>query len=982
VKAFSTSSGRIVRVNDNAKEPAVLCSEPTKIAVAARDSAAHNPSTSPVAWKRHLRSSPTSSNDADLLSWLDEATRIANFRSGGKTGATSRSTGLALRLRREGVLVLPVGCFANQHNPFLPPGSVTVGKVQYSLFSSFEQKLLAACDRRAKSDLAWLLAACEPVFDEAGFSSEALLSTVEIMSGEFALRDSQIAHRIRWVMVNVGRTLYIDDLAIRADQLLKEVGYGRRRSFRWASYEQSNQFSDWISLFDEYIKTRRMAQESSVRGNLIVFLKWLRAKNLWVSPTHLSKGQLTVGSDSFLSWLSATYVALSPTPNRASSEVYRFFDWLGERESTFRNPLRKTDVLTGRADRSKTTKALIPNRVLKEAESICRQLLDASFQGVELSDRMEKRFGFLRVESREPGVTLSRYISPVRPTLLLLLLALPLRVIQARLSDSGEADELLPFIEDGEAGKIRVVWRPNCHVMSTRGRQQGFIRRFIDANASYNGDPDTFAGFYVNSNKTALYGKGLDAGYEIPWQKDRLIKDLIALRDWQMLHNPASRLLARDELQDKRLMPTEDLRGNLPSYIYLFRDLIDRRSGADEPVTYERINTFFHRVMAEVEDRFNECGMTDECGDPIKLITFRNDDGTPISGVYSLHGLRVAGITAFAEAGVPVAIIAEFLAGHATILMTLYYNKIGPATVTRVLEEASASFEARDHERWMRSALREPIQHGKIATNPNWLHADLEDCVPGLWSVRLDGICPNGQTRCHDGGPASKSRFVEVPGGKRNCPMCRHWLTGPTFIQGQTVSINAHLFRMRQKAERLVALHEQRRLTGSKQHIGDAIDGLEIELNEDVETLNARHRLLQQSIDIERDDPREIGALAVIARNHQGIDATYRDVEELEFLDYLSQAVTIYPEVDAADAPLRRNVLLDQLLERDGFSARLYKMPRTEAATLGNSISNLLRDLYGPDALTKAWMGEVKMPAEAIDSLSPRQGDRFLSISK
>lgn len=968
-----------MRVNDNARGPAVLCSEPTRIAVAAHGALAHNPNASPAAWKRHLRNTPTSSIDADVLSWLNEATRIANWRSTEKTGATSRSTGLALRLRREGVLVLPVGCFANQYNPFLPPGFVTVGKIQYSLFTSFEQKIMTACDRRAKSDLAWLLAACEPVFDEASFSSEALLSTVEIMSQAFALRDSQIAHRIRWVMLNVGRSLYLDNLAIQADKLLTDVGYGRRKSFRWASYEQNNQFQEWTDLFDQYVKTRRMAQESSLRGNLIVFLKWMKEKDLSLSPANMNSRLLTVGDDSFISWLGTTYVALSPTPNRASAEIYRFFDWLSERDTTFINPLRRTDVLAGRADRSKTTKALIPNRVLREAESICRQLLEASYRGAELSERMEKRFGFLRVESREPGATPSRHISPVRPTLLLLLLALPLRVIQARLSDSGEADELIPYVEHGDAGKIRVVWRPNAHVMSTRGRQQGFIRRFIDANASYRGEPDEFAGFYVNSNKTALYGNGLDAGYEIPWQKDRLIQDLIALREWQMLHNPASRLLARDDLQDKRLLPTEDLRGNLPGYIYLFRDLVDRRSGADEPVTYERVNTFFHRIMAEVEDRFHECGMTDERGDPIKLITLRNDDGTPISGVYSLHGLRVAGITAFAEAGVPVAIIAEFLAGHATILMTLYYNKIGPSTVTRVLEEASASFEARDHEGWMRSALEKPIYHSRIAKNPNWLHADLEDCVPGLWSVRLDGICPNGQTRCHDGGPASKSRFVEVTGGKRNCPMCRHWLTGPTFIQGQTVSINAHLFRMRQKAERLVALHEQRRIQGAKQHIGDAIEGLEIELNEDVETLNARHRLLQQSLDIDQAVQRDERALAIISRNRQGIDAAYRDVEELEFLDHLSQVVTIYPEVDATDAPLRRNVLLDQLLERDGLRAQLYKMPLSEAATLGNGISNLLRDLYGPDALAKAWAGEVKIPSEIIDSLTSRPRDHLLS---
>ena len=56
---------------------------------------------------------------------------------------------------------------------------------------------------------------------------------------------------------------------------------------------------------------------------------------------------------------------------------------------------------------------------------------------------------------------------------------------------------------------------------------------------------------------------------------------------------------------------------------------------------------------------------------------------------YPLHSLRVSLITAYAlEGGVPMPILSKMIAGHANLIMTLYYTKPGIAFITDTMNEA------------------------------------------------------------------------------------------------------------------------------------------------------------------------------------------------------------------------------------------------------------------------------------------------------
>ncbi len=59
--------------------------------------------------------------------------------------------------------------------------------------------------------------------------------------------------------------------------------------------------------------------------------------------------------------------------------------------------------------------------------------------------------------------------------------------------------------------------------------------------------------------------------------------------------------------------------------------------------------------------------------------------------------------------------------------------------------------------------------------------------------LQLDtGICPVGDTRCGDGGPAmAKNKHGPVPGSARNCVQCRFHVTGPAFLGALVARFNA-----------------------------------------------------------------------------------------------------------------------------------------------------------------------------------------------
>ncbi len=139
----------------------------------------------------------------------------------------------------------------------------------------------------------------------------------------------------------------------------------------------------------------------------------------------------------------------------------------------------------------------------------------------------------------------------------------------------------------------------------------------------------------------------------------------------------------------------------------------------------------------------------------------------------------------------PLEVISKFVVGHATLMMTSYYLKLTPTEIQGMLERAAENSEkARDLIDSFKTNDVEEARRRAVSLDPAAIstavmsQAKLEFCNVDY------GFCPWDATRCDDGGPVlredsqspNKVVFGPVPGGRNNCIMCRHFVSGPPFL--------------------------------------------------------------------------------------------------------------------------------------------------------------------------------------------------------
>lgn len=767
----------------------------------------------------------------------------------------------------------------------------------------------------------------------------------------------ELATRVDDALLAIGATSE-DRMAPRIEAAARDAGWYRPKAAPHFSLQRHPVAQAWAKEFETYVSTRAWKaprNAMSILTHVLDYLEGLEDAPLLSAPDL--RARLMEGPKSLSKWLSGT--KSDRTILNTLSRLRQFFDYYAAHHPQFKNPIYKHEV--PRQERHwQSTRALIPRPILDEAKEICRALAERAFAGdASLPDTFLNRERFenlLGCPIAVSGSGLRQMLTPPVPVLLYLLLTLPIRGIQARLLDSGEADEVIPVVDPG-TGPVssRIRWIKNTSRLAMDDRRQGCIRLARDTSVMKD-----YVIFWINTNKTDARGvkRGKDFGYEIPWQNDDLIAILLRLRDWQMTFNPVKALTSRAQLSEALLRPTPALARHMPKYTFLFRHPREHALAQwHEPVAYQRLAPFFLAVMEEIELRRKGTG------DEVSLIVDRRiRGGAPSAAIFSLHGLRVSGISAFAEAGVPAPIIAEFIAGHLTVLMTLYYQKYGPATVSRMLDEA-------EQRRFRASTFRElgdpgsidDIRRAFVAENGNALQA-AADTSSSIWAFKVDGICPNGQTRCDEGGPLGKGGgYLPVPGGARNCALCRFWMTGPAFAAGQVISINALLYSLRERSQDLMALHERRRAfpEGSIDYDASshAIDSVDADINMMIRALQARYRLSMASLQLA--DTKGMageGSLVTFGGAHE-LDSSLREVSDLRLLDFVSRSVEVFPELGCQSAHLQRNLLLDQLLVREEFEALLVKLPPEVARRAGSAFGRILEELAGDEGIDEVASG-------------------------
>ena len=439
--------------------------------------------------------------------------------------------------------------------------------------------------------------------------------------------------------------------------------------------------------------------------------------------------------------------------------------------------------------------------------------------------------------------------SPVRYVALLIKLILPLRTMQVRVLDSGEADtwRYLHPVEQA-VQSLAATYRSDAAAPSDGGRSLGSSRS-DEAQWVLNTSPlaegtersplaagvfrratDTFRGLvhtelYINTNKTNDVGKGGSSkGYAVPWpQGSDYLTDpyywLTKLRNWQEKYNPVKRRTPWTELKGKGIIGERDIAtwSQYTPSCFLFR-MPEVKKAPHLPIKDGHIVTVWGHLLEELQSRLAKLGHTHANGSVIELVKVlkRGNGRVDRSTDFPLHGLRVALITALALDGLVPFDIMQRIVGHSRLLMTLYYFKPGQVHIRRVLEDAAEHLEKKKESSivdWLLNAEHKDLEK-RLASN------HMETVLSALpphpaqrnaagWMAMHHGTClVGGNTSegevndaiggCYNGGPnigsPTQPTYTVVPGGPKNCVRCRWFVTEPHHMPALMAQFNNHAY--------------------------------------------------------------------------------------------------------------------------------------------------------------------------------------------
>lgn len=580
--------------------------------------------------------------------------------------------------------------------------------------------------------------------------------------------------------------------------------------------------------------------------------------------------------------------------------------------------------------------------------------------------------------------------SPVRWVALLVKLITPLRTMQVRMLDSGEADTWRYSAGEWTLNPSRLA-----QGSERRPLQQGVFRR---SNPLSDGE-EALTVLYINTNKTADIAKsGPEKGYVLPWSSGGAVHQdvfywLEKLRNWQEKYNPVSRRTAWAELDGRHIKVKSEVQlAGYPDACFLFR-LPEARYGEQNlPVTADALDTPWFYLLEALELRLADRGETHSNGALIRFIPPPEERAKSKSQNYRvtlfpLHSLRVSLITALAlEGKVPFPILQK-LVGHSRLLMTLYYTKPGATHIRDVLLGAAERLEARKessiHNFMLDTAHDELLQKAICNSVPSLAAAIPQHPAarnPVGWMPMHHGLClvggntsegeENGSVGgCYNGGEnigsLSTPRHGAVPGGSRNCVRCRWFVTEPHHLPALAAHFNTLAYHFDEA--RNACLARERELQGLKKQKADAEEAGQPFARQDAyrkaervweiamkrfsdlaEDLVACWRLIERcraALDAVQGDGTQLVTVGEVA----DVQVAFEETEsELLQLAGVCDSVEVYPDLEPGKAVFRRSQLLDGVLYRDDLPPVFMLLSEQEQLLAGNAFMRRLAQQMNP----------------------------------
>ncbi|MDO6642097.1 VPA1269 family protein, partial [Shewanella sp. 5_MG-2023] len=529
---------------------------------------------------------------------------------------------------------------------------------------------------------------------------------------------------------------------------------------------------------------------------------------------------------------------------------------------------------------------------------------------------------------------------PSRFFALYALLSVPARGQQILWNDSGEADKKIPEFVNG-----KVQWVENKGPLAGQTKKQGFIKEYSNNEL----------GLHFTTNKTSHQ----EGGYDIPWVPENFDYWMIKLRNWQSKYNAIVKPTKWTELE-LRVPIGNRILEQRGANCFLFR-----MGNSEQPHQQPIFSKALAYVLHQIEDKDNP--LTNVVNDKVNLSSYKSD--------YTPHSMRVSLITAFVvDAKVPIHIVQK-LVGHARLVMTIYYTKVGHAEIRDELTAAHKRALANTPlkiQQQIRNKQFEAVR-GSLVPNDRLVFNKLHDGHPAsAFSFTDIGICPMGGGKCEQGGEVENSdvkhkKYLPVASGhlgEKNCIRCRFFITSPAFLGGLTAvfnEISLKQFYIKQKEQSLIihieTLEDERydaekseRVFTKSMELDKAASNLEMIAKETcmyaTDTVHIA-RLIMQCTNLLNESIEEEGyTRTMLVANTEASSINWSiDETNSEFhqLSTVCENATIYTLSDASLANARRSQLIDKMAHQNGIQPWLCMLSPEQQLEVGNQMSELLK---------------------------------------